>query len=106
MTNSFNIEVEVVSINTNATFETKTANKTPYHLGTVKFTNKKGESVERTAQFWANAVTADGYKMPKHQAQVNVVEDGSAFITVVAEWENTRAEKATIEDFDMVAVNI
>ena len=105
-TKQLQIEVQVVSINENVVFTTKTANKTPYYLGTVKFNNKAGQPVERTAQFWVNAVNADGYKMPKHQATVNIVEDGSAFITVNAEWENTRSEKATIEDFDMVTVNI
>ena len=103
---TLNIEVEVVSINENVTFNTKTDNKTPYYLGTVKFNNKAGQPVERTAQFWTNAVNADGYKMPKHQATVNVVEDGSAFITVIAEWVNTRSEKATVEDFDMIAVGV
>ena len=102
----FNIEVEVVSINENVTFNTKTDNKAPYYLGTVKFNNKAGKSVERTAQFWANALTADGYKMPKHQATVSVVEDGTAFITVIAEWADTRAAKASVEDFDMALVGV
>lgn len=103
----FNIEVEVVSINTNMEpLVTKTVNKTPYYLGTVKFNNKEGKPVERTAQFWTNAVNADGYKMPKHQATVSVVEDGTAFITVIAEWVDTRAAKASVEDFDMVGVGL
>ena len=106
MAKQININVEIVNININKEFTTKTDKATPYYLGTVRFKNPKGEAIERTAQFWKNAYDADGYKMPEHPAVVSITDDNTPFITVTAMWENTIPAKATLGDFDMTAVEV
>lgn len=104
MAKQLNITVEIVNINTNNEFVTKTKKATPYYLGTVRFKNPKGEYIERTAQFWKNAYEKDGYSQPEHSAVVSITEDNTPFITVTAGWGTS--VKATLDDFDMTAVEV